>query len=95
MKSLFDALPRRPRRILAHVIDVGPGEVHQVVRFGCSRCGWKSEWMHDKHTVTEARRGIPFPATVAETPPAEPVTPTVEPPTEGAPSPKCNPEVRS
>jgi DNA-directed RNA polymerase subunit RPC12/RpoP len=58
--ELFDLLPRSPRRKLAHVIDAGPGEVHNVVLLRCAQCGWESGWTAE-YTLTESKRGIPCP----------------------------------
>lgn len=67
--TLFDnTRPRRPRRVLMHVIDAGPwdgcGEPGRLgshlVRMQCPRCGHETDWI-GVQSVTEGRRGKPCP----------------------------------
>ncbi|HSV28619.1 MAG TPA: hypothetical protein VLL76_03645 [Candidatus Omnitrophota bacterium] len=57
MADLFPDAPRRPRRVLMHVMDAGSG----MIEFACRRCGHNTGWIRDDRTVTENRRGRPCP----------------------------------
>ncbi|WP_070406079.1 hypothetical protein [Kozakia baliensis] len=55
--------PRKPRRILAHAVDVGdhggtygPG-MTMIAFFSCKRCGWCSPWQ-ECCNMTTVKRGI-------------------------------------
>lgn len=58
MLDLFGEKPRRPRRVLMHVIDAGDncGDEHfdVVCKFGCSTCGTETDWLQVEN-VTAAR----------------------------------------
>lgn len=57
--DLFPVAPRRPRRVLMHVMDAG--DINgKVIRFEC-RCGFKTDWIRDVWTISENRRGHPCP----------------------------------
>lgn len=53
--------PAAPRIHRAHVVDAGHGPGPGMwAEFECSRCGWRSEWLHIEN-VTEGKRGVPCP----------------------------------
>ena len=54
--------PRKKREHLMHVRDAGDGDCIDgfIARFGCKRCSYESPWLKQR-TVTEAKRGLPFP----------------------------------
>jgi len=58
MNQLFspDQAPRRPRRVMMHVVDAGQG----MVELQCAACGHNTGWVQSR-TVTEERRGRPCP----------------------------------
>lgn len=54
--------PRRPRRVLMHVIDAGPAEwsdTHDMVRFKCPRCKRETGWHLER--LASVRFGVPCP----------------------------------
>lgn len=55
--------PRRPRVWRMQVADAGhlPGGAVKGIRFECSRCGHDTDWIEDRWTITENRRGLPCP----------------------------------
>ena len=55
--------PRRPRRWLMHVVDMGNSDEQShphCARFVCARCGHDSDWLNCR-TMSEIMRGIPCP----------------------------------
>jgi DNA-directed RNA polymerase subunit RPC12/RpoP len=61
MIDLFGEKPRRPRRVLMHVIDAGDcadAGYSVVARFQCTRCEAETDWLKVEN-VTTAKRGIP------------------------------------
>lgn len=56
-QSLFEKLPRTPRKKLMHVNDAG-GDGY--VNFICGHCGYDDGWS-EVQTVTKAKRGKPCP----------------------------------
>lgn len=60
--SLFDNLPRTPRRVIMHIIDAGGGcgsePGIQYVRFKCDTCSAETDW-EEMPSISAARRGIP------------------------------------
>jgi len=61
--NLFPSAPRRPRRVLMHVVDAGEwyGGNGKGIQFSCQTCGHDTGWIKDTRTVTENKRGIPCP----------------------------------
>lgn len=49
--------PRRKRRVLMHVRDAGSG----MIKLKCNKCGYDTDWIAHKLTVTEYKRGLPCP----------------------------------
>jgi DNA-directed RNA polymerase subunit RPC12/RpoP len=68
MDDLFGPVirqPRKPLRVMMHVIDVGDSGFSDdgypgIAIFECGKCGHKTEWTTFR-TVTEAKRGVPCP----------------------------------
>lgn len=63
--DLFGIKPRRPPRVLMHVVDAGDCNCGRAEDLGkpmcvlrCRRCGAETDWQVFD-TVTEAKRGIP------------------------------------
>ncbi len=61
--DLFPAAPRRPRRVMMHVVDAGL----DVVLLECGKCGHQSGWVPYRQTpsgqpsVSLEKRGRPCP----------------------------------
>lgn len=65
--DLFGPIPRKPRRVMMHAVDIGqaPGMMPGWTsakggEFVCRRCGHEAGWLFDM-TETEIRRGVPCP----------------------------------
>jgi len=59
--DLFPESPRRPRRVMMHVVDAGEGGWCKVIHFKCSTCGYDEGWTEDHRTIGENKRGRPCP----------------------------------
>jgi len=58
----FDRLPRKKRRIMAHLYDAGSSptdDCKTIACFACKACGWDSGWRDDERPDSEMMRGIP------------------------------------
>lgn len=55
MPDLFPSSPRRPRRVLMHVVDAGDCESTYRVHLVCPKCGHDDGWHHGL-TFTETKR---------------------------------------
>lgn len=62
---LFDKadLPRSASIKRMRVADAGhlPGGAVKGIRFECPHCGHDTDWIEDRWTITENRRGLPCP----------------------------------
>jgi hypothetical protein len=55
--DLFPEAPRRPRRVMMHVVDAGDRCIH----FRCAACGHDTGWIAWDNSVRRAKRGMPCP----------------------------------
>ncbi|MFT9089458.1 MAG: hypothetical protein ABF479_00360 [Gluconacetobacter sp.] len=55
-------LPRKKPAKRMYVADAGltPGG-EKIIQFVCRRCGHDTDWLYDRWTITENKRGLPCP----------------------------------
>ena len=55
--DLFGQRPRRPRRVMMHIVDAGV----DAQQFECAKCGHNTGWVEPLSTISQARSGVPCP----------------------------------
>jgi DNA-directed RNA polymerase subunit RPC12/RpoP len=61
MFSVDGKKPRRPPRVMMHVVDAGQSEGGPIICFGCTKCGHNTDWIEDDQSVSQNKKGRPCP----------------------------------
>lgn len=61
MFSIDRKKPRKPRRVMMHVSDVGQGNSGKVIEFECACCGYNTGWIADSRSLSMNKKGNPCP----------------------------------